>query len=296
MQTPSASNLAKKSGLKRHDDFTKSSTNLLISLKTIKMKKKHKANANGVCMNGGINLQAGIDQHINKNEKGLSIKSIGITFANLFKPSKRIGRNTQNIIIDTSTIYFPKEFQPKTPLISVMKKTSLTTPSAKPISVNFQEVSQTPVVHKRQPSMGVKAYSIKSSRNGNNCDKKQMVKQQSMFMNDIAQAKLQSWRSELNISKTMDLLSSTRINTKENPNPRNLMPFLDNTDVFPPQPISASSSLTTINQDTIQETIPFQVSLTPIKVKGTKKMISVTNFTGLQKPYQFSINSDDSSD
>lgn len=87
MQTPSASNLAKKSGLKRHDDFTKSSTNLLISLKTIKMKKKHKANANGVCLNGGINLQAGIDQHFNKNEKGLSIKSIGITFANLFKPS-----------------------------------------------------------------------------------------------------------------------------------------------------------------------------------------------------------------
>jgi hypothetical protein len=87
MQTPSATNLAKKSGLKRHDDFTKSSTNLLISLKTIKMKKKHKASSNGVCMNGGINLQAGIDQHLNKNEKGLSIKSIGITFANLFKPS-----------------------------------------------------------------------------------------------------------------------------------------------------------------------------------------------------------------
>jgi hypothetical protein len=179
-----------------------------------------------------------------------------------------------------------------------MKKTCLTTPSAKPISVNFQEAPQTPVVHKRQPSMGVKAYSIKSSRNANiNSNKKQMVKQQSMFMNDNAQAKLYSWRSELNISKTMDLLSSTRIHPKENPNPRNLMPFLDNTDVFPPQPISASSSLTTINHDTIQqETIPFQVSLTPIKVKGTKKMISVTNFSGLQKPYQFSINSDDSSE
>jgi len=179
-----------------------------------------------------------------------------------------------------------------------MKKTSLTTPSAKPISVNFQEVPQTPMVHKRQPSMGVKAYSIKSSRNSSNsCHMKQMVKQHSMFMNDNAQAKLNSWRSELNISKTMDLLSSTRINTKENPNPRNLMPFLDNTDVFPPQPISASSSLTTINQDTTQqETIPFQVSLTPIKVRGTKKMISVTNFNGLQKPYQFSINSDDSSE
>jgi hypothetical protein len=87
MQTPSTANLVKKTGLKRNGDSTKSSTNLLISLKTIKMKKKHKATVNGVCMNGGINLQAGIEQHLNKNEKGLSIKSIGITFANLFKPS-----------------------------------------------------------------------------------------------------------------------------------------------------------------------------------------------------------------
>jgi hypothetical protein len=179
-----------------------------------------------------------------------------------------------------------------------MKKTSLTTPSFKPVSVNFDEIQQTPTVHKRQPSMGVKAYSIKSSRNASqDLNKKQMVKQQSLFMGENGQAKLSTWRSELNISKTIDFLSSTRINTKVNPNPRNLMPFLDNTDVFPPQPISASSSLTTINQDTIQqESIPFQVSLTPIKVKGTKKVISVTNFKGLQNPYQFSISSDDSSE
>ncbi|CAF0891976.1 unnamed protein product [Brachionus calyciflorus] len=170
----------------KDSDKDSKSANFLFSIKTkTKMKRSHHQKIHTKSLNPSVFQDTnGIVENTNlkndnKNVNKVSLKKIGTSFANLFKPTKRSGiRTNQNIQIDNEKIFFPipikftettrKNQSPKLTVRDVGDSNMEMNPMAfrlnpsKSVTSLHENLVQS---RRNQPSMGLKAYNLKVNSN-----------------------------------------------------------------------------------------------------------------------------------
>lgn len=249
--------------------------------------------------------------------KNLTLKSIRLSFANLFKPSKRIGRNQQNLFDDEIKDYTQKysgfnQIHTPTPVANInfaasTKTIGFTPPQFTAIDTfNFMEASEKKSLRRQSNILG-RPLTARCTTLQNVCSSVAFLDATNCAKSKQLSRKAQPSMGVRAITVKASKTNSVKPIAPQLPN-KKLVPFLDSIETLLPissstfiekknnrlsvesehtQVMSASSSLTCVCSGSHSQSRNSSGALSPISVKSTRKQciqvrsISVMNVSSI---------------